>query len=127
MRPICVGQDDTMSRIWAASPSLRSAGKLNSTMCCKVMAQALLVSPWSVELEVLAHLPVADVLPVGRRVLGNCRFVPGNLRALHLQQVVDQNVAEGLAEEFVPLQRVQSFGQRRRERGVVRGVRVGLN
>src|SRR5450755_709995 len=52
----------------------------------------------SVELEVLAHLPVADVLPLGGRVLGDGSVVPDQLGALHLDQVVDQRVPEGLAE-----------------------------
>src|ERR1700685_3585983 len=81
----------------------------------------------SVELEVLAHLPVADVLPLSGRVLGNSRVVPDQLGALHLDQVVDQRVPEGLAEEGVLLQRADGTGQRCREHRVLRYIRICLD
>src|SRR3984957_12429719 len=128
MRPIWVGQDATMSRICAASASLRSLGKLNSTMCCKVTA---VPSSWwparSVELEVLPHFPVADVLSIRQRILGDGRLVAGYFRSLHLQQVNDHGVAERLAEEAVLLQRADRVSQRGRQGSVLARVRIGLN
>src|SRR5262249_61852624 len=106
--PISVRQDATITRICATSPSLRSRGKLNSTMCCNVMA--VCSSHASVELEVLAHLPVGHVLTGRRRVRGDGRLVAGHLGALHLQQVVDEGVAERLAEEAVLLHRAAALG-----------------
>src|SRR6266700_642313 len=94
-RPIFSGQDATIARICASSAAVSSRGNLNNTMCCRLIgpSSSLGDGSRSVELEVLAHLPVADLLTLRRRVLGHGRLVPGQLRALHLQQVVDEHVA----------------------------------
>src|SRR5438132_4388960 len=123
MRPISFGQEPTISHISATSSSVSSRGKLNNTMCCRLIAKhpSVLDEPRasgmpprgrSVELEVLAHLPVANVLSVSQRALGDRCLVPAVLRLLHLQQVVDQRVAERLAVERVLLQRADAFGER---------------
>src|SRR6266568_3907870 len=118
MRPISFGQDPTISRICATSSSLSSRGKLNNTMCCSVIAaprrrrlRSGVPRRRSVELEVLAHLPLADILPVRQRVLGDGGLVPAELRALHLQQVVHQRVPERRAEETVLLKRADGIGK----------------
>src|SRR5215469_14183115 len=117
MRPISLGQDPTICHISATSSSVSSRGKLNNTMCCKVIAAPWCLPEWagSVELEVLVHLPIADVLRISERSLRDSGLIPAVFGALHLQQVVDQGVAEGLAEERVLLQRADGVGERGRE------------
>src|SRR5690349_1281778 len=105
IRPISRGQDATIARSWASSSALSGLGKLNKTMCWRVICSS------SVELEVLAHLPLADVLPLRRRVLGDGGRVAGELGALHLDQVIDDDVAERLAVEGVLRERVDRVAQ----------------
>src|SRR5258707_14348309 len=134
MRPISFGQDSTISHICATSSSLSSRGKLNNTMCCNAIAaphwrrlRRRLLRSGSVELEVLAHLPFADVLPLLKRVLGDRGLVPAELRALHLQQVVNQRLPERLAEEAVLLKGADGIAKRRREHRILRRIRISLD
>src|SRR5579875_1076240 len=89
---------------WASSPLAVLVSRSGSIL-------AIVRPPHSVELEVLAHLPVADLLALRRRVLGHGRVMPGQFGPLHLDQVVDQRVAERLAEESVLLERVDAGGE----------------
>src|SRR5258706_2614670 len=134
MRPISFGQDSTISHICATSSSLSSRGKLNNTMCCNAIAaphwrrlRRRSLRSGSVDLEVLAHLPFADVLPLLKRVLGDRGLVPAELRALHLQQVVNQRLAERLAEEAVLLKGADGIAKRRREHRILRRIGISLD
>src|ERR1700722_10490087 len=99
IRPISRGHDATIARSWSSSEALSAVGKLNKTMCWRVIFSS------SVELEVLAHLPVADVLPFRRWVLSDGGLVADELGPLHLDEIVDHAVAERLAVEGVLHQR----------------------
>src|SRR5258708_1733186 len=134
MRPISFGQDSTISHICATSASLSSRGKLNNTMCCNAIAaphwrrlRRRSLHSGSVELEVLAHLPFADVLPLLKRVLGDRGLVPAELRALHLQQVVNQRLPERLAEEAVLPKGADGIANRRPEHRILRRILISLD
>ena len=78
------------------------------------------------ELEVLAHLPVADVLAVRDGPFGQRGLVPPDLVPLHHDQVGDQRVAERLPVERVRVERVDRLGQRGGQRRCRQRVRVGV-
>src|SRR5215472_2569633 len=81
----------------------------------------------SEEREVFAHLPVADVLPVGQWALRDRRLAPAELRALHLQQVVHERRAEPFTVEAVLLESCDCVGQGCREQWVAGRIGVGLD
>src|SRR3954454_2644465 len=66
-----------------------------------------------VHLEVLALLPIGDVLEKA-----------ADLESLQLEDVLDEGFAEGLAKEVVPVQYVDSLHQARGETWTIGGVRL---
>src|ERR1700722_733556 len=101
--PISRGQDAIIARIRSSSPASSGRGKLNRTMCCSVTMHP------SEELEVLAHLPVGDLLALWRRVIGLCRRIPGQLGPFHHQQVVDESFSERLTIKLVLVKYADRF------------------